>query len=296
MRLGQLARKYNLSQQKIINFLEDLNPGMGPYNQNTKLSDQTEELIAKHFKKSFIEGSLTDESLNIDSENTPIPASPEPQSAAPEPATAGKDSREEAEIQASLDPSLPVPEVKLKDEETIEAPVKAISTDKLIEMLDSEDEMVDLSDITLIKAPKKELEGLKIVGKIDLPEPKPKAAKLVEKEDSPAANRREPRRGNRKLSPEEKEKRRLQAKRKKEAYEAKQERRRKEEAERKLKEKKKAYYHQKIKQTGKTPTKKPRPAVKEADEIMETQKLRAQPKTAIGRFWAWFWRGKKLNN
>ena len=53
MRLGQLARKYNLKLDQIIEFLDKLNPGMGPYHNNTKLSDQTEELIARKFNNSI---------------------------------------------------------------------------------------------------------------------------------------------------------------------------------------------------------------------------------------------------
>lgn len=291
MRLGQLARKYNLSQQKIIAFLDEHNPGMGPYSQNTKLSDQTEDLIASHFNKSFADAAFAEESLAEAKDESKTADQEDPEVYGVEHEDLAEERNEEAEIQASLDPTLPVPEAK--EPATQEAPGKAISTDKLIEILDSEEEDVDLSEITLIKAPKKELEGLKVVGKIDLPEPKPKAEKKPAEDDVSTSDHREPRRKRRSISPEEKEKRRLRAKKKKEAYEAKQERRRQEAAARREKERKKAHYEKKLKQA-KSTAKKSKTTKPQKEEVVVVRKQRPKPNTRIGRFWAWFWRGEKF--
>lgn len=267
---------------------------MGPYNQNTKLSDQTEELIAAHFNKSFADAVLLEENTNS-TDPEPLTSHSEIEEATTDKSVNDVESKnDEIEIQAKLDPALPVPEIKEPAPE--KEPKKAISTDKLIELLDSEEADVDLSDITLIKAPKKELEGLKVVGKIDLPEPKPKTEKKEEEEnaDSSKTSTRKPRRKRPQLSPEEKEKRRLKAKKKKAAYEAKQERRRREEAARRQKERKKAYYEEKLKQA-KPATVKPKSTKRQADPVVEPKPQKPRPKTSFGRFWAWFWRGEKFD-
>ena len=289
MRLGQLARKYNLSQEQIIKFLDDHNPGMGPYHNNTKLSDQVENLIATHFDKDFSQEIVEEEPGNISEE--PIVKEIEPEEPIPD---VEPEELTESRIQEELDPSLPVvesPEPAREDER------KAIATDKLIELLDSEDEEVDLSDITLIKAPKKELEGLKVVGKIDLPEPKPKSEEK-EKEKSPRDGSRGKKSRNSKrneLSAEEKEKRRLRAKRKKEEYEARQKKKRQQEEAEKLKARKKAHYEQKLKKKQAAARAKVKESKEqEKPELIPVAQKPAKPKSSLGRFWAWFWRGEKV--
>ena len=291
MRLGQLARKYNLKQEQIVEFLDNLNPGMGPYHNNTKLSDQTEELIARHFNKSFGDDSLVDlettesNDLELAGEQTEELTEEVRESEQPT-----EDLLVESSIQAELDPDLPVVEVQ-DSEEPEEEEVKAIETDKLIELLESEDEDVDLSDITLIKAPKKELEGLKVLGKIDLPEPKPKPVEKDESEELKPKTNKQKRQKRGALSPEEKEKRRLRAKQKKEAYEARQEKKRQEAEARRLKERKRAHYEQKIKQKKEV---KVKPIRQQVEQDVEVVAVPPKPKSGLGRFWAWFWHGKKL--
>ena len=298
MRLGQLARKYNLKQEQIIEFLNNHNPGLGPYHSNTKLSDHTEDLIAEHFNKSFADLSDNEAQETADSEdyldndvkdttNLPTELTDNP-----------PETSFEADIQGELDPSLPVVDESAYqplEEDKSETKHKAIETDKLIEMLESEAEDVDLSDITLIKAPKKELEGLKVIGKIDLPEPKPKKEdKALENETETEGVQKRKRRPKRnELSPEEKEERRLRAKRKKEAYEARQEKKRQEEEARRLKERKKAHYEQKIKKSKAPQVNKRSSTEKIREPEVEPIHQEKRPKTALGRFWAWFWHGKK---
>ena len=285
MRLGQLARKYNLKQEQVIEFLENHNPGMGPYHHNNKLSDQVEDLIASKFDTTFLEQGSVETAEETSNESTSQGSAEEEQTEHEEFVEPGI----EANIQVELDPTLPVIEEREPAQE-VEEP-KAIATDKLIELLDSEDEEVDLSDITLIKAPKKELEGLKVVGKIDLPEPKPKAkveTEQTEQEDS--SSKRDKRQRRNQLSPEEKEKRRLRAKKKKLAYEARQEKKRLEEEAKLLKARKKAHYEQKVQKNKSTKVKKKVKVEEEpVDEVITTK---AAPKSALGRFWAWFWHGK----
>jgi hypothetical protein len=290
MRLGQLARKYDITQEKIIEFLNKEKPEFGPFHNNSKLSDAAEDLIYKQFDI----GGQGFEAESIDQEPVVID---EPE-AIVELDLAETIEDIEVEIQQSLDPDLPpLQEAMQPVEEEVKPEVKAIETDKLIEMLDAEDEEVDLSDITLIKAPKKELEGLKVIGKIELPEPKPKKEVQEETEESEVKEERPRHRKNQRkpLSEEEKEKRRLRAQKKKEAFEAREKKRRKEAEERRNKQQKKAYYEN---QVLKPRVNKSKPQVggdeklsKEEPRVV-TQELPSQPKNAFGRFWQWFWLGK----
>ena len=49
MRLGQLARKYNVSQDDVILYLNEAQPELSPFHHNSKLSDETEGLVTSRF-------------------------------------------------------------------------------------------------------------------------------------------------------------------------------------------------------------------------------------------------------
>ena len=280
MRLGQLARKYSLTQEEIILFLNEVEPQLGSLHHNTKLNDDSEALIASHFNISIIDEQEVPEvpTDEIKSEVSEILVEEEVEESYED---------TEASLQQDLDPSLPpikTPEPTLKNE-------KAIDSARLMELLEDEEGIVDLSDITIIKAPKKELEGLKVVGKIELPEPK---VKPEQKEEPINDNTEAPgkRQGYRKkISNEEREEKRLRAKKKKEEYEARQEKRRKADEIKRKKAQKKSYYDQKI-QKNKSPLNKPKTLIKKQeirDEVLEAQ---IKPKSFLGKFWRWFWHGE----
>ena len=255
MRLGQLARKYGISKKDIISYLKEVDPTLHSLGQNTKLDEQTVILIGNRFGEP--------EEL-FDPLNAPVEIE------APEDTPFEIMENENELVEATEELSTP----------TSTSEGEAIETDKLMELLEDEEQEVDLSNITLIKAPKKELEGLKVVGKIELPEPKPKAK--AKKEAKEPKNRRSDA-GN--LSPEEREKRRLKAKKRKEAYEERQERRRKEKEKKRRKALNKARYQQKVQQAkaNKLKHKHQQPKVEE----VAIEEPPAPPKTLLGRFWRW---------
>jgi len=272
MRLGQLARKYDVSIQDIISYLNEIEPTHNALHPNAKLSEHTETLVAKHFEPILEVTSEPEEP----SEETPeeiveIPLEPEV-----------VEIEEEVEVPPiELDSPLPEPEEQnsqKKEDETIE-------TDRLLELLESEEVPVDLSKITLIKAPKKELDGLKVVGKIDLPEPKIKTEEESndkEREPKPLRNGGHQRT---QLSEEELERRRKRAKKKKEEYEARQERRIKEKEEKQRKAKREAHYKQKLQRIKPRQNVKKKPQRQQAS--LEVEEQRPKPKTLLGRFLRW---------
>jgi len=243
MRLGQLARKYGVSPQKIISFIKEVEPDSDQLGENSKLSDQLKDMLANRFDNS-------------------------------------QPTEEQPEIVDQPDIEIASIESTIKD--APKKPDVVIETDKLLELLESEEAPNELEKITLIKAPKKELEGLKIKGKIELPEPKEKS-KSTENEDDPSTNLKttvKPRKGR--LSDEEREKRRVEARERKLKYMAREKKRRQKEEEKQRKAVNRAHYQQKMQQRQASKLKKSK--TKPIPQMVESPN---PPQTVLGKLWKW---------
>jgi hypothetical protein len=143
MRLGQLARKITIRQSDMVDFL--VKSGVSIANDsNARLEDDHVQRIMQHFAPSFLEKEL-------------IAAEPIASEATIEQPAAAVVIEHEAKAEQI---EIPVPqpaitEPKLQIEENIE----------------------------VIKAPKVDLPGLKVLGKIELPEPKKKEVPVEETEN-----------------------------------------------------------------------------------------------------------------
>jgi hypothetical protein len=310
MRLGQLARKYDVSAQEIIVYLNDLNT-TETFHANAKLDKETETLVAEQFgildeyqedhekvidelPEEEPQEPLIPEKEPIEEEPplteeiaTPVLQQPEPATASEEIAMVGGDLEdvtikdESIQKESKIAEETPVAEKENRKEDEV------IETDRLMEIMESEDAPVDLDKITLIKAPKKELEGLKVLGKIELEEqekepkeesePKEKVRKLDDEEIARRVKERE----------EQKERKRLAAKKKQEECEARREKQRIEKEEREKKAIKEAHYKQKLSQT--KAHKQPKPKSVDQPPVFETENETKQPKpkTLLGSFWRW---------
>lgn len=279
MRLGQLARKYDIPLQEIIDYLKEETGEK--FHANAKLYDAIETQIFKHFDL-YPDDPVLESEEQIEEK--------EPEQSLDEPSSEPISPEEDI---ASVDGELATPS---EPKELMETPVtseqelqeqprpkddEVIQTDKLLELLENEEANPDLEKVKLIKAPKKELPGLKVLGKVDLPEPKKKAEQEDQKK-KPERNRRP------QLSDEEKEKRRLKAKRKKEAYEARQEKRRKEQEARRLKELKAKHYQEKLRKAENIKQKKEVTKI-EQERTQEPLpvRIKKEPKTLLGKWWRW---------
>jgi len=271
MRLGQLARKYDVSPKEIISYLKETGSTQDTLHHNSKLNEQTETLLAKHFN--YVEQLSEDASEEIEQKLT-------------KPEVVELEQSIEA-TQSELDP--PLPEAKLKDlqkkDEVVNEEV-VIETDRLLELLESEESSIDLSKITLIKAPKKQLTGLKVVGKIELPEPKNKTVKKSELREEKPKPIRYSGHQHRQLSKEELENRRLKAKKKEEDYQARKEKREKEKAKKQKKALNEARYQQKLQRT-KYNQLKHKDKTQSPQWSSEVKEQRPKPKTLLGKFWRW---------
>lgn len=314
MRISQFAKKYEIPAQDIVAFLKETTGEK--FHPNAKLYDTLESTVFDHFNLAATDDDQEEvpveeespevnmqldhaeklehdaEELEIevvDQQEEALPMTPEEEIAAIE-----------GEIEEIPEPS-PVlveatdnQEVMEEQEDEVAPPSEdeIIQTDKLLELLESEELPEDLDKIKLIKAPKKELSGLKVVGKIDLPEPKKKEEKQPEEKEvlteRDLREYRNPRRKKRApLTEEEKEKRRLRAKRKKEEYEARQEKRKKQQEAQRLKELKAKHYQKKLQKP--TPQEKQKLKAKSAPQPSSKKKVdtRPKPKTIFGKFWRW---------
>ena len=278
MRLGQIARRYDISNQEVNSYIKKLDPSSPTLHPNAKLDEQLEAQLIAYYddflgapaQKVVVEEDIAEvEDLAKEDEQE--------QEVSDERIDTVVESIELPPVEHS---EVPQPE-PIKERETIE-------TDRLLELLESEDEEVDLSTITHIKVPKKELSGLKVVGKIEIEEPKKKAPKENDgTEESEQQQERRKRREKRVLSDEEREKRRLIAKRKKEEYEARQEKRRLEQEERNRKAARKAHYEKKLAKAATVKKAKKAPVKSEIITSEVYMPEPQKPKTIFGRFWKW---------
>ena len=257
MRVGQLARKLGISPTEVINFLSSVAIET-PEASNTKLSPEQLQVAIKHF----------DPSGKIEF-------------------TAKEEVKEEV---IAVEPVTSVEEV---------APLEItqpIETGSAVEITSSLEESVVEDKVEVIKAPKVELAGLKVLGKIELPEKKKKEPPVetlsdnTEQTSAPIDEQpRQPRRDIRTRNPRQQNSRNdreasrknpIALKREQEAAEA--ERKRQEEA-KLAKERRTQHYLSKVKSV---PTK---PARLVEEDVVELHADNSKtPTTWLGKFWKWF--------
>lgn len=258
MRLGQLARKLGVSPSDIMDFLGNHQIAL-PEGSNTRLEQDHVGLVLQHFSPAMMETILSPAKTETEEE----PVLEEPQ-------------------QEDLTDSAPVdiqPETSPEAETADESPISQFTP--------LEPEKNDL-----IKAPKIELPGLKVVGKIDLPEPKKKEPKPVENAagDTPESQPEEKnhqrtkgrRQGNKRQRHNRSDKNPIALQREREARAAEKKKQLQKQLE---KERRTQRYLKKIKPA--VPTKPARIFDEQVVEMSAEQEQR--PATLWGRFLKWFW-------
>ncbi len=275
MRLGQLARKLAIIPAEIVDFLATNNIRIDE-STNTRLEHEQLMLVINHFAPARAEEFNTpaaDETQDIPEEtNSPRVEVVVPETIIPEPVITVQDIQEEMAV---------------------------IEERNIIP--DAEQEQ----KIEVIKAPKVELAGLKVLGKIELPEPKKKEQKPAtesaestapsstpDSTGSPAGDQRSDSKEGRRKSHHKSDrtsdqrnkrprKNPIALQREREAHEAQLKR----EAEAKNeKERRTLYYQNRVKAS--VPTK---PARLIDEPVVEmTGDLTKSPTTWLGKFWKWF--------
>lgn len=273
MRVGQLARKLGISPTELINFLTSAGI-QTPEASNTKLSVDHLQVAIKHFDPAGTIEGLLDESK-------------------------AEETRESIPSTETITAAEPVMEAlpTVNTQSTV-ASEASVETEVVAKQPVGEEPVEN--KIEVIKAPKVELAGLKVLGKIELPEKKKKEPPVENissettaptQEGTPAnegarSPRREPRHKNNRHQGSRNDrgasrKNPIALKREQEAAEA--ERKRQEEA-RLAKERRTQHYLSKVKSV---PTKPARLIREEVVELHAEQQTKT-PKTWLGKFWKWF--------
>lgn len=285
MRLGQLARHLETTTGEIIQFLSAQGIEKKDH-PNVKIEEEDEAKVIAHFKPEL---ASKPEVLTPDTPSEPLDSSIT--SSKKEPIIDSNESMESSHSNLELDQEVPNESDNNRSKDAIELSDKDPSLDDIEEQANDEEED-PYANMEVIKAPKIELPGLKVVGKIELPEPK---IKQTEEESTPdaieesAENPEEPRvirhhrkNARKKLSEEEREARRLKNKKEKEKRLARQALRKKEQEKRELKQRKEDHYKQKINTTTSAQPKKKKPG-----KSTLSKENKPIPKTILGKFWRW---------
>jgi hypothetical protein len=256
MRLGQLARKLTLRPSQIVDYLA-AQQIFPDEGSNARLTDEMTERIVHHFAPQRLNEIMAIEEKSLESATEPIQEEPVFIKVAEEVAVAEESPSSVVEA-AEGNPSEDKPEV--------------------------------------IKAPKVELSGLKVLGKIELPEPKKKAEPVTESVEAaegepakiPATEKKQGRPEPRVNTKQRRENYTQRPARNPIAIQREQkareeEEKRKEKLERE-KEKRTQYYLQRVK-TGQ-PTKSAK-IVSEPLESYQAKEVKPVPKTWFGKFLRW---------
>jgi hypothetical protein len=261
MRLGQLARKLSLRPGEIIEFLATQN--IATEGHNTRLNNDQLSLVLQKFAPTLSLESVLQTDSEIPEENPPLDPAPEDN------------------IPPRQIPETPVVIHEIND--VINTPSEIVSEQEI----NTPSEIVEV-----IKAPKVELPGLKVIGKIDLPEPKkketdPENPEIATTGDaSPTEEKKQFRNNDRKrdYSKNKMDRPRKNPIATQREREARDEKKKKQEEARLEKERRTQNYLKKVKPA--VPTKRARIIDEQVIEMEAEEK--PVPKTLLGKFWKWF--------
>lgn len=178
MRLGQLARKLSIKTTEILSFIEEKEGPEISNHPNSKVPDEFVDDILEHFTPSPVEEiqkiiDSTEEAPKVEEVTETVEEIEEENIISKEDlkelaeVVAEKTASKAAEVISKTQDDLAQEEEPTTAAEEIEAS-EEVSDEMVADFDDTEINIVD----GVIKAPKVDLEGPKVVGKIDLPEPK----------------------------------------------------------------------------------------------------------------------------
>lgn len=202
MRLGQLARKLDIETNDIVKYLKKQDIIIDNH-LNTKLEDEQIELITTHFHKPEVKEEVVVETPEIQ------PAIAEVEIQEEETSTETEIPVQITEIATEEEVTIETPEVVAEEEKKEEEPqqtvIEAPSASGVLTVMDllekaaaeseaqplvefsKEDKIPEDIEATVIRAPKVELQGFKVLGKIELPEnPKNKKKEEAKAEETPS--------------------------------------------------------------------------------------------------------------
>ncbi len=183
MRLGQISRKLDIPTKKVKEMVEDHFKIELDSDLNTKLNDEHIEWLADQFKEEpettsndseekltemVAQSDVPDNMLSEEVNSQVETSSEETESETPEVI----ETEEKEEVKQETKESIEVAPTPLTETENKKV-IQVKRGEKISTSADPDSEFYELDENTdVIRAPKVSIEGIKVLGKIDLPEPK----------------------------------------------------------------------------------------------------------------------------
>ena len=289
MRLGQLARQLNINTSDIVSLLNEHDITINDH-PNVKIEGEPEQIVLGKFgqekKPEKAETEITVD-LQVIEESAPTTELLESPLTEEEPITFEE---EQIAAVAEIEPSIPqeeeskemiepqelnMPDAPEENHENLETSIELVTEE-------TNESNLNIDEDEVIRAPKISLEGLKVVGKIDLPEPKIKEQPTKENDDFKPKRKSKHYRSDQ--TEEEREARRIRNKEIKERRLQKEKEREQQEREERERKAKEEFYRKKLvtEKAQKNKKAKRKDSQKEVKQI-----LKSENKTAFGKFWQW---------
>lgn len=305
MRLGQLARHLRISQKEITDYLDSQSISIGE-GSNAKIEAELEHQIINHFNPELL-ATTEEEQLpespteNLGTESIPDPEILEEPSEVNEEVTEFEiEEKQDAPNEYSeevLDPTdsqieHSIDEVVPKDDFVTEESPSEQSEESEIGSLSYEDTSGE-DNIEVIRVKKVKLEGIKVVGKIDLPEPKVKEPTETENQETEVEEKKEdrPPRKSRQYHGKKRKGRNYGKRDRRESYEQRIAREKREaerekiKLEKEAKARKKQHYVENVQAHVQI---KPSKKAKKKEKLAQKQQATiVKPKNPVKRFWGW---------
>ncbi|MEQ8238654.1 MAG: hypothetical protein RIA69_05545 [Cyclobacteriaceae bacterium] len=291
MRLGQLARQLNINTADIVSLLNENDIIINDH-PNVKIDGEPEQIVLRKFGQEAQQEKVEIEVLpEVTQVEEPAPTSitelNEPSSMEEKPITIEEgqvtfdQEVEKSPYQQVVEEKVEQLDVNLPKADEDNQENLEPSIDPSIEEINELNLNIDEDEV--IRAPKISLEGLKVVGKIDLPEPKSKEEIHKEKDDTKAKRKSKNYRSEQ--TEEEKEARRIRNREIKERRLQKEKEREQQEREERERKAKEEFYRKKLvtEKAALKNKKAKRKEIKKQDEHI----IKSKPKSALGKFWQW---------
>ena len=303
MRLGQLARKVNVKPAQIVSFLKKEHNITVDDNLNSKIEDDSLALVLENFKLENKNASTkVKEAIVTETREEEVIETIAPMIEAV--------SKEEIVVElVEFDEKEKLKEaVTTENISTVPTPIVEPRAEEKLIAIDEDGEEIELNVVDgIIKAPKKELDGFKVVGKIDLPT-KAKAVTFLVSKGSDSVD----------VTEDIETKRQELAARKKEEYLERKKKRQNKASQRKKggrkvlteielkdkanklavekqiqnskvnKELKKKHYQENIQAKSASHKKKKKKKITKENDVKSVKGYDKKPTTTLGKIWKWF--------
>ncbi len=307
MRLGQLSRKLEISNREVVSFLATKGIEIKDH-PNVKVSDEAEVILIEEFgiieKTPLEDPIIVEEPVKEEFIQEEVLVEPEIEETdiskeivENNPSESVEEIIVDAEVTIEEEPIVEETELEIATESDDVHHDESITVGEMLGDDDDPESVKSFDHVKVIKAPKVELPGLKVVGKIDLPQPKvemeeplheaPEESEEKSEESAPKVRTISHDRKNSRarLTPQQMEEKRQRRKKSEEKRNKEAIDRRERQEQKRLKELREAHYKAKVEKAPKSKSVKHKVSINKNSKKMADPK--DQPKSMLGKFWKW---------